>query len=153
MNFCLKSLQDIDWWNWLLWTEISIEIQSVYRNLDWNLQECQEIDREIRQKSDPLTKFSTNLSQGTVGKRPTNICGQASSKMLPLAKNRGLGHWFIVFLFSRQNAIREVYANAVLGAESDHNMLKNEYCNGTCMFSLHLWCIPVMICLCRILEL
>ena len=31
--------------------------------------------------------------------------------------------WFIVFLFSRQNAICEVYANAVLGAESDH-MLK-----------------------------
>ena len=28
---------DIDWWNWLLWTEISIEIRSVYRNLKWNL--------------------------------------------------------------------------------------------------------------------
>ena len=34
LNFCLKSLQDINWWNWLLWTEISIEIRSVYRILE-----------------------------------------------------------------------------------------------------------------------
>ena len=31
--------------------------------------------------------------------------------------------WFIIFLFWRQNVIHEVYANAVLGAKSDH-MLK-----------------------------